>query len=85
MPAAETNCAGALTRDDLFVVTIDCFPTDTTSYSDVVLPAASFLEFDDLVWNYFHPYLGTQVGVMEPPGESLPTRRSSDASQRPWG
>jgi anaerobic selenocysteine-containing dehydrogenase len=63
-----------LTRDDLFVVTIDCFPTDTTSYSDVVLPAASFLEFDDLVWNYFHPYLGAQVGVMEPPGESLPNQ-----------
>jgi anaerobic selenocysteine-containing dehydrogenase len=64
----------ALTREDLFVVTIDCFPTDTTSYSDVVLPAAMFLEFDDLVWNYFHPYLGAQVGVMEPPGESLPNQ-----------
>jgi anaerobic selenocysteine-containing dehydrogenase len=64
----------ALTREDLFVVTIDCFPTDTTSYSDVVLPAAMFLEFDDLVWNYFHSYLGAQVGVTEPQGESLPNQ-----------
>jgi anaerobic selenocysteine-containing dehydrogenase len=64
----------ALTRDDLFVVTIDCFPTDTASYSDLVLPAASFLEFDDLVWNYFHPYLGAQVGAMESPGDALPNQ-----------
>jgi anaerobic selenocysteine-containing dehydrogenase len=62
----------ALAREDLFVVTIDCFPTDTATYSDVVVPAATFLEFDDLVWNYFHPYLGAQVGAVAPPGEALP-------------
>jgi anaerobic selenocysteine-containing dehydrogenase len=64
----------ALARDDLFVVTIDCFPTDTTSNSDLVLPAATFLEFDDLVWNYFHPYLGAQVRATQPPGEALPNQ-----------
>ena len=56
------------------MVTIDCFPTDTTTFSDIVLPAASFLEFDDLVWNYFHSYVAAQVGVTEPPGESLPNQ-----------
>jgi anaerobic selenocysteine-containing dehydrogenase len=64
----------AITREDLFVVTIDCFPTDTTSYSDLVLPAATFLEFDDLVWNYFHPYLGAQVKAVEPAGKALPNQ-----------
>jgi len=37
-------------RDErLFHVAIDPFPTDTTDFADYVLPAASFLEFDDLV------------------------------------
>ncbi|MGH7907518.1 MAG: molybdopterin-dependent oxidoreductase, partial [Candidatus Binataceae bacterium] len=44
----------ALARDDLFTVVLDLFPTDTTDFADFVLPAASFLEFDDLVASYFH-------------------------------
>ena len=39
----------ALAREDLFTVVLDLFATDTCDYADVVLPAASFLEFDDLV------------------------------------
>jgi anaerobic selenocysteine-containing dehydrogenase len=39
----------ALTREDLFTVVVELFPTDTTDFADIVLPAASFLEFDDLV------------------------------------
>ena len=41
----------AMQRDDLFTVAIDCFQTDTTDYADIVLPAASFLEFDDLTFS----------------------------------
>jgi anaerobic selenocysteine-containing dehydrogenase len=44
----------ALASEDLFTVVLDVFPTDTTDYADVVLPAASFLEFDDLVAPYFY-------------------------------
>jgi anaerobic selenocysteine-containing dehydrogenase len=62
----------ALRRDDLLTVAIDLFPTDTTDFADYVLPAASFLEFDDLVVSYFHLTLSAQVKAMEPLGEALP-------------
>jgi anaerobic selenocysteine-containing dehydrogenase len=62
----------ALARDDLFTVVIDLFQTDTVDYADIVLPAASFLEFDDLVSSYFHLSLGAQAKAVDPPGQALP-------------
>ncbi len=61
-----------LKRDDLFVVVSDIFMTDTCQYADVILPAASFLEYDDLTFSYFNYYLGAQSKVTNPMGESLP-------------
>ncbi len=61
----------ALQRDDLFTVVVDCFPTDTTDFADIVLPAASFLEFDDLTFSYFHLNIGAQAQARKPMGESL--------------
>ena len=62
----------ALRRDDLLTVAVDLFPTDTTDFADYVLPAASFLEFDDLVVSYFQLTLSAQVKAAEPMGEALP-------------
>ncbi len=62
----------ALRREDLLTVAVDLFPTDTTDLADYVLPAASFLEFDDLVASYFQLTLSAQVKVAEPMGEALP-------------
>jgi anaerobic selenocysteine-containing dehydrogenase len=62
----------ALARDDLFTVVVDLFATDTGDYADVILPAASFLECDDLVASYFHLSIGAQVAAIAPLGESLP-------------
>ena len=62
----------ALRREDLLTVAIDLFPTDTTDLADYVLPAASFLEFDDLVASYFNLTLSAQVKAAEPMGEALP-------------
>jgi anaerobic selenocysteine-containing dehydrogenase len=64
----------ALEREDLFTVVIDPFQTDTADFADYVLPAAGFLEFDDLVSSYFHLSLSAQVKAMEPMGESLPNQ-----------
>jgi anaerobic selenocysteine-containing dehydrogenase len=64
----------ALAREDLFTVVLDLFPTDTTDFADYILPAASFLEFDDLVAGYFHLNLSAQVKAMEPTGEALPNQ-----------
>jgi anaerobic selenocysteine-containing dehydrogenase len=61
-----------LAREDLFTVVADIFPTDTVDYADYVLPAASFLEFDDLVISYFNLSVSAQVKATEPMGSSLP-------------
>src|SRR5262249_33499026 len=64
----------ALQREDLFTVVCDLFETDTTAMADLVLPAASFLEFDDLVAAYFQLTIAPQTKVQEPVGESLPNQ-----------
>ncbi|CAD0183950.1 Formate dehydrogenase H [Ruegeria sp. THAF57] len=71
---SQTELRKALERDDLFTVVADCFLTDTAKYADIVLPAASFLEFDDLTASYFHLTIGPQVKVSEPMGEALPNQ-----------
>jgi anaerobic selenocysteine-containing dehydrogenase len=68
----QARLRGALERDDLLTVAVDLFPTDSTALADYVLPAASFLEFDDIVAPYFNLSLAAQNKVMEPIGEALP-------------
>lgn len=63
-----------LAREDLFTVVADLFMTDTAFYADYVLPAASFLEFDDLIFPYFHDTVSAQVKAAEPHGQSLPNQ-----------
>jgi anaerobic selenocysteine-containing dehydrogenase len=63
-----------LGRKDLFQVTLDLFQTDTADFADFVLPAASFLEFDDLVASYFNYTISAQVKALEPVGEALPNQ-----------
>ncbi|MFT5416913.1 MAG: anaerobic selenocysteine-containing dehydrogenase, partial [Gammaproteobacteria bacterium] len=70
----QQELRAAFEREDLFTVVVDCFPTDTTAYADIVLPAASFLEFDDMTFSYFHLHMGAQAKVNEPMGESLPNQ-----------
>ena len=70
----QARLRAALSREDLFTVAVDLFATDTTDLADVVLPAASFLEFDDLVASYFDLTLSAQVKAAEPMGESLPNQ-----------
>lgn len=62
----------ALCREDLFTIVTDIFPTDTTDYADIILPAASFLESNDLFASYFNHSLSAQVKITEPMGECLP-------------
>ena len=70
----QTRLRRALAREDLFTVVCDLFQTDTADYADVILPAASFLEFDDLVTSYFNLTIAPQAKAQEPMGESLPNQ-----------
>jgi anaerobic selenocysteine-containing dehydrogenase len=64
----------ALERESLLQVTLDLFQTETADYADYVLPAASFLEFDDVVMSYFNASISAQVKALPPIGESLPNQ-----------
>ena len=69
----------ALERDDLLTVVCDLFLTDTAAYADYVLPAAGFLECDDILPSYFHHTLSAQVKAVDPPGHAL---RNSEIFRR---
>ena len=58
-----------LRRDDLFTVVHERFPNDTVRFADVVLPAPTFVETDDLFKSYGHLYLQYARRVIEPLGE----------------
>ena len=62
----------ALSRPELFNVGIDVVMTDSMKYCDVVLPAASHFEFDDIYGAYGHSYLQRAEPVIPCVGESLP-------------
>ena len=61
-----------LARDDLFTVVHDLFLTDTARYADIVLPAPSMIEHDDLVMSWGFNYVGLNHAAIEPIGESKP-------------
>src|SRR4051794_37059100 len=58
-----------LLRPDLFTVVHEQFFTDTTDYSDIVLPATTFFEHKDLQKGYGHYYLQVSNQAIEPLGE----------------
>ncbi len=62
----------ALSRDELFLVGIEVVMTDSMKYCDVILPAASHFEFNDVYSCYGHGYLQRAEPVIPCVGESLP-------------
>lgn len=61
-----------LRRDDLFTVVLEHFQTDTADHADVLLPATTQLEHDDLHRAYGHLYVMYNRRAIEPLGEALP-------------
>lgn len=59
-----------LMRDDLFTVVHERFFTDTCKYADIILPATTSVEHDDIYNSYGHYTIGTGYKVIEPIGES---------------
>jgi len=62
----------ALSRNEIFKVGIDVVMTDSMKFCDIVLPAASHFEFDDIYTAYGHSYLQRAEPVIPSVGESLP-------------
>ena len=61
-----------LAREDLFTVVSDIFITDTARYADIVLPATTSPEHDDINRSYGHYDLVLNRRAIDPVGESLP-------------
>ncbi|MBN2336020.1 molybdopterin-dependent oxidoreductase [Candidatus Bathyarchaeota archaeon] len=62
--------AEGLRRDDVFLVVHDTHLTETCDLADVVLPAPTYLEKDDIVLCDSHPYARKAAKAIEPEGES---------------
>ena len=60
-----------LKRQDLFTVVHEQFFTDTTDYADIVLPATTFFEHEDLQGAYGHYFLQKSDQAIDPLGECV--------------
>ncbi|HJQ35982.1 MAG TPA: molybdopterin-dependent oxidoreductase, partial [Thermoanaerobaculia bacterium] len=66
------NVVAGLKREDLFTVVLEHFQTDTADYADVLLPATTQLEHEDLHKAYGHLYVMYNRPAIAPLGEALP-------------
>ena len=66
------NVTAGLKREDLFTVVLEHFQTDTADYADVLLPATTQLEHEDLHKAYGHLYVMYNRRAIAPLGEALP-------------
>src|SRR6266513_3002817 len=64
-PERQKVLAG-LRRDDLYTVVLEHFQTDTADYADVLLPATTQLEHDDLHKAYGHLYMMLNRAAIAP-------------------
>lgn len=71
MPDQQRVQRGLL-RDDLFTVVFDQVRTDTAAYADVLLPATTFLEHDDLAPAYGARVVNRIRPVVAPVGQARP-------------
>lgn len=60
-----------LAREDLFTVVHEQVYTDTTRYADLLLPATTSFENDDLYFGFGHFYMSRTEPVVQPRGEAI--------------
>ncbi|GAA1071440.1 MULTISPECIES: molybdopterin-dependent oxidoreductase [Pseudonocardia] len=61
-----------LESEDLFTVVSEQFMTDTAEYADIVLPATTQLEQDDIMFSWGHLFVTYNHRSIEPLGEAVP-------------
>jgi anaerobic selenocysteine-containing dehydrogenase len=73
-PVATAADTGAfrrgLARPDVYLAVHDTHSSETTAQADAVLPAASFLEKDDVVLSDVHPWVRMARRVVPPAGQA---------------
>lgn len=69
-PEQATVIAG-LEREDLFTVVSEQFLTDTARYADIVLPATTQVEQEDIMFSWGHFYLSYNNQAIPPLGEAV--------------
>jgi anaerobic selenocysteine-containing dehydrogenase len=88
-PAVTCPDAGAvrrgLAREELFTVVHDPFLSDTARYADIVLPAATYLETEDLYRAYGTYYLQFGPQAVLPRGEAWSNHRLTQELARRMG
>lgn len=70
VPNAERAREG-MARDDLFTVVHEQFMTDTALYADIVLPATTHIEVNDVTPAWGHLWMGWNEAAIAPLGESV--------------
>ena len=83
-PDAATVRRG-LAREDLFTVVHDPFLSDTARYADIVLPAATYLETEDIHRAYGTYYVQVANQAIAPHGEAWPNRKLAQELARRLG
>jgi len=68
----STKVRDGFRRQDLFVCVHEQFMTETAAMADIVLPATTFLEHDDIYTASGHTHLQVARKVIEPYAESRP-------------
>jgi len=62
-----------LLRDETkleLVVAFDSMPTDTLRYADIILPGTHWLEAEDVIAGFTHPFIMRREKAIDPPGEA---------------
>ncbi len=67
----QRTMQAALQRPDLFVVGSDVSMTDSMRCADIILPAATHVEYGDLYKAYGHQYLQRSSAVIPPVGDAV--------------
>jgi anaerobic selenocysteine-containing dehydrogenase len=65
----QNKVKAGFAREDLFVCVHEQFMTETAQVADLVLPATTFLEHDDVYRGGGHQYIILGPKIVEPPGE----------------
>jgi anaerobic selenocysteine-containing dehydrogenase len=66
----QSKVRAGFARDDLFVAVHEQFLTDTARMADIVLPAATFLEYDDIYRGGGQSHILLGPKLVDPPGDA---------------